>query len=1257
MSTSATRVVIPPPGTPRPTLSRRLVEQLDHVARRSRRTRLFVALAGVWLVAALLAGAILLASWNLGAAPSWTAPAVALAALVAAIAVAWSTLRGKTDELQIARRIEQRYPELDAKLLSAIAQQEPASGGRLGYLQTTVLGEAVAHGRRDGWKRAAPWASAVAAYSVQCLTLALFGAALIAVFLQSRRTQQPLLAAGIAKLPGIQFQATIEPGTVELERGTSLLVLARFEGPLPPDVTLDYAPTGEPSQQLSMSKSLDDPVFAGRTPSVETDLTYQVHYGQQRSETYRVTVFDYPDLERADIKLAPPSYTGQSETLVEDTRKVTVVEGTRLTLIARLNKEVAHAKLLDDAGSTVELKADPAQQRTYVASLPMTKTARAKLELIDAQGRKNREPAEFTFTVVPNRRPEIKLVFPSRDVQVSPLEEIDLQASVWDDFGIASYGIAYSLDGATAKERVLGENVPGKERRDAKERVSFEEFKAEPDQLLSYFFFADDTGPDGERRRTSSDMFFCEVRPFDEIFRQGEPPPSGQSQPSSSDTDKLAELQKQVISATWKLLRRETEKQPTADFAKDAAVLVEGQQEAIALADELAEKLKTPESRRYLEAARKKMQAAVEQLQMALIEPSVAPLTPALAAEQAAYQALLKLRAREHQVTKGSKSQGSGGNRSSQQLSQLELKNSENRYEQQRTAEKQQEEAKRENREVLNRLRELAQRQEDLNQRINELQSALQAATSEEQKAEIRRQLKRLRDEEQEILRDADELRNRMDQAPNQQQVADAKRQLDETRANVRQASEALKAGEASQAAAAGSRAEQQLEKLRDDFRKNAAGQFSDEMRQMREEARQLDERQRELGQKLANLDQPKSKSLREPSGREQVGEGFEQQQQALQRLLDQMRQTVEEAETPEPLLSKQLYDTLRKARQQQPDLSLGAARELLQRGFVAESQRAEQDAQAGIGRLKEGIEKAAENVLGDETEAIRRARDDVAELAKAIDEERKRATGQGSDDESKQDDEQASGKAAAKNKANPGKQDSQPGEAQPGESQQASAQPANTPQGKGSGKSPQSKPGKQAQPGEQPGSGEQPKPGEQAGQTPGPGGSKPGQAPGEGQQAEGGKPSADGKPGDSTDAAQSATSGGSPKGRGAQSLIESLGMSGGPLTGNDFRPWADRLRDVEDMIDDPQLRAEAATIRDRASAMRAEFKRHSKTPNWELVRETVYEPLNELRQRLSEELLKRQSKDALVPLDRDPVPPKYSEQVRRYYQRLGSGQ
>ena len=99
---------------------------------------------------------------------------------------------------------------------------------------------------------------------------------------------------------------------------------------------------------------------------------------------------------------------------------------------------------------------------------------------------------------------------------------------------------------------------------------------------------------------------------------------------------------------------------------------------------------------------------------------------------------------------------------------------------------------------------------------------------------------------------------------------------------------------------------------------------------------------------------------------------------------------------------------------------------------------------------------------------------------------------------------------------------------------------------------------------------------------------------------------------------------------------------------------WSDRLRDVEEMLDQPELRNEAAAVRDRARAIRAEFKRHGKKPQWDLVRQTITKPLTELRDRISEELSSLESEDAMVPIDRDPVPGRFAELVRRYYENLG---
>lgn len=111
------------------------------------------------------------------------------------------------------------------------------------------------------------------------------------------------------------------------------------------------------------------------------------------------------------------------------------------------------------------------------------------------------------------------------------------------------------------------------------------------------------------------------------------------------------------------------------------------------------------------------------------------------------------------------------------------------------------------------------------------------------------------------------------------------------------------------------------------------------------------------------------------------------------------------------------------------------------------------------------------------------------------------------------------------------------------------------------------------------------------------------------------------------------------------------------PLAGDDWLDWSDRLRDVEEMVADPELRAEAARIREEARTIRGEVRRHSRAPNWELVELKLIRPLFELQDRVHEELLRRGNEKLLVPLDRDPVPPEFEEAVRQYYEQLGRGQ
>jgi hypothetical protein len=1255
---------------------------LEQVARRFRHVRLWSALALCWLTWAcvglgltfmlsrpdqeLISGRTLLVSF-------------ALVALITGIVCVISALRSVRDPRWVARRIEAKHPELNAGLLAAVEQDTTSPSRCLGFLQAAVIREALEHRRSNNWDETVSTWTLRGTQLAHAAALALLIVVSTALVGHARSRANGLM--GIwpgAKTADVQ----VDPGNTEIERGTSLLVVARFKGTVPAKASLVVDSESNSTLRRDMTRSLEDPTFAGRVETVDADLSYHVEFAGQSTETYHVTVFEYPEVLRTDARLVFPQYTSLQPKTVEDIRHVTAVEGTELTLLCRLNKDVVTARLVDEENEALALASQESGTFVYQTSFTVTDPRRFHVQLVDREGRSNKLPTEIVVNVTRNRPPVIKITQPAHDVRVSPVEELRLKADLEDDFGLVRQGVSYIFAGQEPQEIVLQGSEAASRRASAEYLIEFEKLKAVPDQLVTYFFWAEDVGPDGQPRRTSGDMFFAEVRHFEEIFRQGEQPPGGsegaeQQGGNAQEAGRLADLQKEIINATWKLMRREIKAKPTAEFAGDSKLLQESQHSAIVQAAQLGEQLRDAVSKASLEQASQFMKDAEKHLTEAVKSASIGALSPALAAEQAAYQALLKLRAREFEVVRSNSRQrgqggrGSAGSPSQRQLQQLELSAEENRYEQQSTARAQQdrlsqrEQEQRETRQVINRLRELAQRQSDMNERLKELQSALEAAKTEQAREEIERQLKRLRDQQEQILRDTDELRERMEREENRDRMADARQQIEQSREHVRQASAALEEGRLSQAVTEGARAGRELNDLREELRKTASDRFSEEVTEMRDQARRLDEGQKKLSEQIDEWNRQPQHSLRDAGEREQVRKDLEQQRKQLDQLLDRMRNTVQDAEETQPLLAKGLYDTVRKATEERiPDVLKGTE-QLVDLGVAEEAIKLSRRAGQGLQNLREGIERAAETVLGDETAALRRAQGELEDLADQVDRELARSAGRRPNEE-ENDLSRSAQRSNSQGQADPnqqrpdaqnsrqtGQQDAQKGEAaqQKGEQgRQKREQGQRKGQGQGQGGQ-QQRGGQGGQQDQQKQQGEQGQNGQGGGAAPQ--GDQPPQAggntPGDGQ---GGRP--EGSP----------QGGGGGGGGGRQNDLDRMlqglaggpGGPGGPITGEGFRQWTDRMREVEELLEDPEMRAEAARIRDRVRGAREEFKRHATMPDWNKMKELVADPIHELRDRIAEEVRRRESPDSLVPIDRDPVPPQFSEGVRRYYERLGSG-
>ena len=709
-----------------------------------------------------------------------------------------------------------------------------------------------------------------------------------------------------------------------------------------------------------------------------------------------------------------------------------------------------------------------------------------------------------------------------------------------------------------------------------------------------------------------------------------------------------------------------------AGYASDLTVVHEAQAQALQQARELLAQGENLRDRPALETAIKEMERAQAALDDAKKSPEKLPA--ALAAEQAAYQALLKVTPREFNMTRSKKGKPGASQSQSQQrqMDQLEMPKEENRYETERQATAPPNAQQREQLQTADRLKELAQRQQDLNERLRELQNSLSAARTEQEREDIQRQLKRLRDEERQMLTKVDELRQELEQSPNASSQAETRKQLDQARTDMERAAQQMEQDSASQALAAGTRAQQTMQDLREDLRKKTSSQFTEQMRDLRNQARDLARQQDEIASGLDSLKNGERQALDNSTERQQLAQQMTKQQGALTNLLAGMRNVTEQAEATEPLLSQKLYDTLRRADQAHTDNVLKMGTQLVNRGFLPQAGQVESYARTNINELRRGVEAAAESVMGSEADALRYAQKELDDLARQVEREMAGAGtnaaapgagGNGGAEGQSNRLARAEGQSSAGNATGGQGTNSAAGangRSAEGESQMAGNNSPGRQRGEANSASP-AQDGNRGEPANGAGNNS-----EQA--------SAENPQNGQGQAAAGNNPEGGGRAGsgqpqladDNSSRPTNDSSARNGRGQGGgdrlRQLAEQLGAEGrggdgGPITGNNYVNWSGRLRNVEQVLDPQDLRNQLATVRERVAVLRADYRERGQLPQSDVVRSQILAPMTQVRVWLQQELSRQENTASLVPLDRDPVPDNYSELVRKYYEKLGSAQ
>ena len=1181
----------------------RLKGETHEVAKRIRSTRLMRRQSRRWLIAFTIALALLVSAYLVSV--------LAKLLIAGTLTIIVGTLflnrsesnRTPLDYIAAAQAIESANPSLKQALSTAMEQGDYRRGP-LNFLQEKLIDEILDHNTINSWQHVGKEDYKNSLFRNLAATLPIWALLIVALLVEPKQTELMRVVSSTASL-------TVSPGDIDAERGSTVVVTARFEGDsLPKDVELvTLFPDGNSTRNI-MGQSLSDPVFVYSLRKVDSDLRYHVTFDGRESEAYKIEIFELPALVQADANLDFPDYTQIPDRFVEDTQRISAVVGTHLTYSFTTNKPIEVAKLVGRDGREVRLEAANPESTRFETSLIVEDSLRMALELSDEKGRKNPFPPDIRVEALPNKKPELSIAFPRGDQRVSPIEEIALEAEARDDFGLLDYGVAFSIGTeppiylSSAEKNTLDLDS------DFETILSLEEQSVEADDLLTWWAWADDYGPDGESRRSTSDLYFAEVRSLDEIFRENESGGVQGQQQQENQGEELIETQRQITIAIWKLKQRGLSDD---SFIEDAKVINESQTEALQELEALKERLEEEKAKTAAELANSLMENVLISLDTVIIDGVEDPLDKAASNAQGATQALLRIQPKEFNVSRSRQAGGGGGgqSRNQRQLDQLDFRQEENRYETASQAQSLTSPEQKEQLQVLSKLSQLARRQEDINKRLQELQTAIAQAKDEEERERIRRELKRLEEEQQQMLADVDETRQRMDRLQSNENNREARQQLDQAREEMREIGESLRNEEISQALATGTRAQENLEDLKEDFRNETSSQFTEQLREARQTARDLAENQRNISEALENLDQEGGPRLDNSEDREEITERIVQQQERLDSLMKDLREVTEASEFSEQKLHRELYDLLREQSQSEIDDRLQMSSEMLSQGFVEQTQGMQPELQLSFDELQQNVEQAASSILGDEATSLRFAQEELDSLSRDL----------------KADNGEQEG-------ARPGQEEDQIGYGQ--EPRQSLAQQPTESQGQQLEQSPGGEAGEQ-------------------GQQPGQSGQSVAQQPNSNQPRQGQQPGSQG--GGSPAGGRGGGDGGSDIASALDDFLSEFSRNPeneSPLTGRGFNDWAERLRTVEELVDQPDIRQRLSQAREEAERIRAEFRRHGSEPKWGVVNDGIIAPLKDARTWVAQELARYEDPNALQPIDRDPVPRAYQESVRKYYESLG---
>src|SRR5687767_6314581 len=724
------------------------------------------ALLEAWALGGLTAAAMvfvgLLAVWLVA---SEGVPLVLVVAAVTAVAVtslvfALLSLRQTPSDRQIARFIEERAGGLDEVLVTAVDRSVDGSA-----IAGVIVDDAVRAARDVDIDRI------VSRDVLRRATAAALGGTLafaVALWFFAPSAGRAMNVAGAYLFPH-RYAIDVRPGSIKVRAGEPVTVVARIRGVNGAVVPTLTVGKGDAARSARMTPGAAPEEFTLTLNNIAASFPYVVTAGSAASPEYTVDVIKPVRISSIDVRYEYPGGIGLEPHTEQDGGDIFAPAGTKVQLTINTDKQVANGQLKLADGQAIDLQG---HNQVFTADLTVAKDGSYRVALNDVDGLRNEGDTEYFIRMLNDRPPDVRILRPAGDKQVSPLEEVVIEARADDDYGVRSLELVIKPN--AGKEKVIPLSGAGKAAVAAGQHTVFlEDLNVKPGDVVTYHARATDVGRGRRSTESRSDIFFLEVKPYEEEFFASESNAGGMAGMQQTGLEELIAQQKDVMAATWKLDARARRGGPNARSPQDIRAIGQAQTALRDKTEEVSQQMSAQiaQQRRRLGARAgltrpgdEPLPKAVEAMGRAAAELQKLNIAPALPHEEQALAELLKaaadIRRRQVQLQQA-RSGGGNGNRNQPDLSTLfdqQLrKQQQTNYETQSTTQENNEQKQAEA-DPLAGIRELARRQEALSRQQRDLAKNKQQLSPEE----VKRQLERLTREQEELRQQAESLSKQM---------------------------------------------------------------------------------------------------------------------------------------------------------------------------------------------------------------------------------------------------------------------------------------------------------------------------------------------------------------------------------------------------------------------------------------------------------------------------------------------------------------